>query len=75
MDEESLLGMQPERKPKDRTPLPKRQLSLVYFIAAVEMITTQVVDPFFIRFVQDTDITGGDERRVGYYSGIIVSSV
>lgn len=63
----------PKSQPK-RTPLPKLQLFIVYLIQFVEPVIASVIYPFIIQFVRDTGVTDGDERKTGYYAGIIVSS-
>ncbi|KAG5644649.1 hypothetical protein DXG03_008031 [Asterophora parasitica] len=57
-----------------RTPLPKVQLFIVFMVQLAEPITGTVVYPFVNQFVRDTGITRGDERKTGYYAGIIESS-
>lgn len=56
-----------------RTPLPKFQLFLVMLIQVAEPITALVIYPFINQFIKDTGVTKGDDRKVGYYAGIIVS--
>ncbi|KAF9009942.1 major facilitator superfamily multidrug-resistance, DHA1 sub-family [Cyathus striatus] len=56
-----------------RTPLPKFQLFMVLLVQVAEPITATVIYPFINQFVRDTGITGGDERKTGYYGGIIES--
>lgn len=55
------------------TPLPKFQLFIVLLIQFGEPITGVVIYPFVNQFVRETGITNGDERKTGYYAGIIVS--
>ena len=55
------------------TPLPKWQLTIVYAVQISEPISATVVYPFLPDFVRKTGITGGDETKTGYYSGIIAS--
>src|SRR5437868_2822266 len=57
-----------------KTPLPWVQLLTIFLIQFSEPITATVVYPFIPQFVMDTGITGGDEKSVGYYAGIIVST-
>jgi hypothetical protein len=64
-----------ENAVKTRTPLPKFQLSLVLLIQFAEPITALVIYPFINQFVQSTGITGGDDRKSGYYAGVIVSAM
>jgi hypothetical protein len=58
---------------KRRTPLPKFQLVIVYLIQFTEPITALVIFPFINQYVHESGITGGDQRKTGYYAGIIVS--
>ncbi|TRM58651.1 major facilitator superfamily domain-containing protein [Schizophyllum amplum] len=62
----------PER-PKKETPLPLRQLSIVYLIQFCEPLTGLVIYPFIAELVQETGITGGDPKAIGYYAGIVES--
>ena len=55
-----------------RTPLPKLQVFIVLLTQFTEPVTTSVIYPFVNQFVRDTGIIAGDERRTGYYTGIIV---
>ncbi|EKM76100.1 hypothetical protein AGABI1DRAFT_102557 [Agaricus bisporus var. burnettii JB137-S8] len=57
-----------------RTPLPKFQLFLVMLIQVAEPITGLVIYPFINQFIRDTGVTKGDDRKVGYYAGIIESA-
>ncbi|RDB26338.1 Protein ZINC INDUCED FACILITATOR-LIKE 1 [Hypsizygus marmoreus] len=59
-------------RPK-RTSLPKFQLFIVFLIQFSEPITATVIYPFVNQFVRDTGVTRGDERKTGYYAGIIES--
>ena len=54
------------------TPLPKFQMFIVFLIQFAEPITALVIYPFINQFVGETGITNGDERKTGYYAGIIV---
>jgi len=55
------------------TPLPIYQLFIVYLTQLTEPITASVIYPFVNQFVRDTGVIGGDERKTGYYAGVIVS--
>ncbi|KAE9401352.1 MFS general substrate transporter [Gymnopus androsaceus JB14] len=55
------------------TPLPKFQLFLTLLIQLAEPITGTVIYPFITRAVRNTGITYGDERKTGYYAGVIES--
>jgi len=56
------------------TPLPKFQLFIIFLIQLSEPLTAVVIYPFINQFVSETGITNGDERRPGYYAGIIESA-
>ncbi|KAF7376854.1 Protein ZINC INDUCED FACILITATOR-LIKE 1 [Mycena sanguinolenta] len=56
-----------------RTPLPKLQLTIAMLIQAAEALSATVIFPFAPRFVRDTGITGGDERKTGYWAGVLES--
>jgi hypothetical protein len=64
-----------EHSEGSRTPLPKFQLALLMLIQFSEPITALVIYPFINQFVRLTGITGGDDRKTGYYAGIIVSDM
>ncbi|KAL0569629.1 hypothetical protein V5O48_012338 [Marasmius crinis-equi] len=55
------------------TPLPKLQTTLALLIAHAEPVTAQVIYPFIPAFVLRVGITNGDEKKTGYYAGIIES--
>ena len=57
---------------KKPTPLPKFQIFIVSLIQFAEPITALVIYPFINQFVREIGITDGDERKTGYYAGIIV---
>ncbi|KAF8071542.1 major facilitator superfamily domain-containing protein [Lyophyllum atratum] len=67
-------AVEEERFPTGRTPLPKFQLFIVLLIQFAEPVTATVIYPFVNQFVRDTGVIGGDERRTGYYAGIIGSA-
>ncbi|KAH9481773.1 Major facilitator-type transporter psiT2 [Psilocybe cubensis] len=56
------------------TPLPVYPLLSLYLIQMAEPITATVIYPFINQFVRETGITGGDEKKTGYYAGIIESA-
>ena len=62
----------PFPKPKP-TPLPIYQLFIVYLTQFAEPLTASVIHPFVNQFVRDTGVIDGDERKTGYYAGVIVS--
>ncbi|KAG6916781.1 hypothetical protein DXG01_005363 [Tephrocybe rancida] len=63
--------MRPGSVPIERTPLPKLQLLVLYSVQFAEPLTSTVVLPFVNQFVRDTGVTGGDERKTGYYAGLL----
>ncbi|KAH7910512.1 major facilitator superfamily domain-containing protein [Hygrophoropsis aurantiaca] len=69
--EETPLLPQPTKKGK--TPLPKAQLSILLLASLSEPISSQCIYPFINQLVSELDITGGDEKKVGYYAGLIES--
>ncbi|KAJ3924004.1 major facilitator superfamily domain-containing protein, partial [Lentinula edodes] len=57
----------------ERTPIPKLQVSMVLLIQLSEPIAATVIYPFVNQFVASTGITQGDEKKTGYYAGVIES--
>ncbi|KAJ7306824.1 major facilitator superfamily multidrug-resistance, DHA1 sub-family [Mycena albidolilacea] len=55
------------------TPLPKVQLTITMLIQSAEALSATVIFPFVPQFVRDTGITGGDERKTGYWAGVLES--
>ncbi|KAJ4474967.1 major facilitator superfamily multidrug-resistance, DHA1 sub-family [Lentinula aciculospora] len=55
------------------TPLPRLQIFLALLIQLAEPITGMVIYPFITKAVRRTGITGGDEKKTGYYAGILES--
>jgi len=56
-----------------RTPLPKFQLAVIMLICFSEPIAATVIYPFINKFVRETGVINGDEKKTGYYAGMIVS--
>ncbi|KAF4571061.1 hypothetical protein EYR36_008388 [Pleurotus pulmonarius] len=56
-----------------RTPLPKLQLAILMVMLGAEPICNSVIFPFVNQFVRETGVTNGDERKTGYYAGIVES--
>ncbi|KAF9443306.1 MFS general substrate transporter [Macrolepiota fuliginosa MF-IS2] len=76
LDEETpLLSSPVSDVPKKRQPrpLPKFQIAIVLLMQICEPITSQSIYPYINQLVSELDITGGDERKVGYYAGLIES--
>jgi hypothetical protein len=62
--------LKPQRK---KTPLPIFQIFITFLITFAEPLTAVVIYPFAPHLVRSTGITGGDEKKTGYYVGLIVS--
>ncbi|KAI9443969.1 MFS general substrate transporter [Lactarius indigo] len=60
-----------ERKP---TPLPRGQIAILLSVWLVESIISSSISPYLNQLVKELPIVGGDERKVGYYTGIIMSA-
>lgn len=52
-----------------RTPLPKLQLAILFYIQLAEPIASTVIYPFVNQLVRKTGVTRGDERKTGYFAG------
>ncbi|KAJ7746311.1 major facilitator superfamily domain-containing protein [Mycena metata] len=68
VNEETALLSKPKQQP--RTPLPKLQLSVIMLVQICEPIASQSIYPYINQLVSELDITGGDEKKVGYYAGL-----
>ncbi|KAI0270439.1 MFS general substrate transporter [Gloeopeniophorella convolvens] len=55
------------------TPLPKMQLFGLMLLLLAEPIMSLSVLPYISQLVSELPITHGDQKRVGYYAGIIIS--
>ncbi|KZS89259.1 MFS general substrate transporter [Sistotremastrum niveocremeum HHB9708] len=56
------------------TPLPKFQLACLLFIQVCEPMSSQFIHPFINELIYESGISGGDRKRVGYYTGLVISS-
>ncbi|KAI9455165.1 MFS general substrate transporter [Lactarius psammicola] len=56
-----------------RTPLPIAQISVLLTAWLAESITSQSISPYLNQLVRELPNVDGDARKVGYYTGIIVS--
>ncbi|KAH7923425.1 MFS general substrate transporter [Leucogyrophana mollusca] len=70
-DEETVLLPSTPKHAKRPTPLPKAQISILMMVQFIEPVSSQCIYPFINQLVRELDITGGDERKVGYYAGLI----
>ncbi|KAJ3860108.1 major facilitator superfamily domain-containing protein [Lentinula novae-zelandiae] len=66
---------QGSENPRQRTvtPLPKIQVFIVILMQLTEPISATVIFPFINQLVLSTGVTNGDEKKSGYYAGIIES--
>ncbi|KAH9030836.1 MFS general substrate transporter [Lactarius deliciosus] len=74
-EETALLSTQevpPDLNPT-QTPLPMAQISILLVAWLAESITSQSISPYLNQLVRELPNVGGDARKVGYYTGIIVS--
>ncbi|KAI6115686.1 major facilitator superfamily domain-containing protein [Pisolithus croceorrhizus] len=58
---------------KAKTPLPKTQLGLTLFVLFSEPMSAQYIFPFINQLIRELGVTGGDDRKIGYYAGVIES--
>ncbi|KAN0136115.1 major facilitator superfamily [Lactarius tabidus] len=71
-DEETplLRDVHPLRK---ETSLPVIQILLLLLLQLSEPITSFSIRPYVNQLVRELPITGGDEKKVGYYAGLLMS--
>ncbi|KAL0573238.1 hypothetical protein V5O48_008726 [Marasmius crinis-equi] len=67
-EETALLGQR-----KHKTPLPYGQIAIILLMQICEPLASQSIYPYINQLVSELDITGGDEKKVGYYAGLIES--
>ncbi|KAG2128576.1 MFS general substrate transporter [Suillus clintonianus] len=58
---------------KQKTPLPKLQVSILMLVQLAEPIASMSIYPYINQLIRELDITGGNDAAVGYYAGIIES--
>ncbi|KAJ7176473.1 major facilitator superfamily domain-containing protein [Mycena filopes] len=84
VDETSSLLPSPPPKQKStrddgstptRTPLPKLQLTVILLVQICEPLSSQSIYPYINQLLRELDITGGDERKVGYYACVAFESM
>jgi len=59
--------------PRKETPLPITQIVVLLLLQLSEPITSLSIGPYINQLVSELPVVGGDERKVGYYAGLIVS--
>ncbi|KAL0564566.1 hypothetical protein V5O48_017479 [Marasmius crinis-equi] len=67
-EETALLGQR-----KQKTALPHGQIAILLLMQICEPLASQSIYPYINQLVSELDITGGDEKKVGYYAGLIES--
>ncbi|EAU85151.2 hypothetical protein CC1G_06167 [Coprinopsis cinerea okayama7 len=65
--------LQRENGEQKRTPLPKLQIAIIIFLQISEPLASQSIYPYINHLIRELGITGGDDRKVGYYAGLIES--
>ncbi|KAI9452896.1 MFS general substrate transporter [Lactarius psammicola] len=55
------------------TPLPRTQIAILLSIWVAEAVASHSIGPYLNQLIRELPIVGGDGRKVGYYTGIIVS--
>jgi len=58
---------------RKETPLPITQILVLLLLQLTDPITSSSIRPYINQLVSGLPVTGGDERKVGYYAGLIVS--
>ncbi|KIL58275.1 hypothetical protein M378DRAFT_86726 [Amanita muscaria Koide BX008] len=56
-----------------RTPLPWFQFSILLFLHMAEPLTSHVIYPFAPELIRNIGITNGNEKKTGYYVGLMQS--
>ena len=58
-----------------RQPFPSGQVAALLLVQLQEPVCHSVIMPFVNQFVDETGVTGGNFSQVGYYAGIVVSTI
>jgi hypothetical protein len=61
-----------DRSCRVRPPFPWGQFSILLILQLAEPMTYQVIGPFAPQLIRDLDVAHGDEKKVGYYVGVLV---
>ncbi|KAH9054524.1 MFS general substrate transporter [Lactarius vividus] len=59
--------------PRTETPLPITQIFVLLLLQLCEPMTSLSINPYINQLVSELPVIGGDEKKVGYYAGFIVS--
>ncbi|KAN0138298.1 Major facilitator superfamily domain containing protein [Lactarius tabidus] len=63
-----------DRNPLQKnTPLPITQILVLLMLQLTEPITSLSINPYINQLVSELPVVGGDERKIGYYAGLIMS--
>ncbi|KAI9443960.1 MFS general substrate transporter [Lactarius indigo] len=73
IDEETPFLPNQEDLNPTQTPLPKAQISILLTAWLADSILSHSISPYLNQLVRELPEVGGDARKVGYYTGIIVS--
>ncbi|KAI9446079.1 MFS general substrate transporter [Lactarius indigo] len=60
------------RKPAPK-PLPRAQIAIILSVWIADSVMSHSIGPYINQLIRELPVVGGDGRRVGYYTGIIVS--
>ncbi|KAH8985282.1 MFS general substrate transporter [Lactarius akahatsu] len=71
--EEETPLLRDENAPRTETPLPITQIVILLLLQLCEPTTSQSIKPYINQLVSELPVVGGDERKVGYYAGLIMS--
>ncbi|KAF8879266.1 major facilitator superfamily domain-containing protein [Infundibulicybe gibba] len=73
IDEETALLSRNNEEQRGATPLPKAQIGIILLLQLCEPVVGRSIAPYINELIGGLDIIGGDERKVGYYAGLIQS--
>ncbi|KAI9452891.1 MFS general substrate transporter [Lactarius psammicola] len=71
--EEETPLLSEENASRKETPLPFTQISVLLLLLLCEPISSHSIRPYINQLVSELPVVGGDEKKVGYYAGLIVS--
>ncbi|KAN0136102.1 Major facilitator superfamily domain containing protein [Lactarius tabidus] len=58
---------------RKNTPLPITQIVVLILLQVSEPITSSSIKPYINQLASELPIVGGDERKIGYYAGLLMS--
>ncbi|KAF8258683.1 major facilitator superfamily domain-containing protein [Lactarius quietus] len=71
-DEETPL-LRNGNQPRKETPLPITQILVLLLLQLSESMMSSSIKPYINQLISELPIAAGDEKKVGYYAGLIVS--